>query len=218
MMPTANSIQVDDGLAIQLLEELSIESYANIRTGYWTDIYVAVHNYLSKNITTPQFKSLMRKAINNAYKLTGDTAWQDGGAALPLDADAKEYLKARRGEDIGYVTTLGQRLRMLIKSGDEIDITGEANGRANGFAKTLDNIYANIKLLARPNIMLTFTGVDGQPPEYPCPECEALKGKRHRAKWFVAHDKVPGSHTGFTCGGWQCKHILVDDNGRLYTI
>jgi len=197
--------------------ELSIGDYVNVRTRYWTDVDVAVHSYLLGNQTTAEFKNFMNSAIRRAFQDAADIAWMDGKALLPLETETQNYLLARMQEDYSFTVSLGQRLRMIRQEG-MVDYWGEARARADGYTRTLDNIYSSIKLLALPNVMLTFAGMSGKPPEFPCKDCKRLIGKRHRAKWWVAHDKIPGSHTGFECGGWKCRHVLIDDGGQLYAL
>jgi len=197
--------------------ELSIGEYTNIRTAYWTDVFTLTHNFTMGNITKKEFAAEFKSLVDNYFRQAAELAWVDGKALLPLYVDAEDYLLSRVQEEYGNINALATRLNMLIREGG-VDVSAESHGRADGYAKTLDSVFSNVKLLALPNIMLTFMGLDGTPPEFPCPECKKMKGQRHRAKWWVLHDKVPGSHTGFTCGGWKCRHMLLDDNGQVYTL
>lgn len=59
---------------------------------------------------------------------------------------------------------------------------------------------------AAQNEMVVFTGDDGVES---CATCQRLKGQKHRRKWWVEHELVPGvGNPNFECGGWQCAHYL----------
>jgi hypothetical protein len=87
--------------------------------------------------------------------------------------------------------------------------------RAEGYANRLDGLYAEAKTRAAGNKMLTFDGSDGKES---CPECKKMKGKRHRAKWWVENGLIPGpGNTNYTCNGFNCEHRLYDDEGNEWT-
>lgn len=194
---------------------LSLSTYTEIRSGYWSRIYDAVFEYLTGSGNISTFRSAMRRAIEDAYADTAIEAWQDGGADLPLEDDALSWLAFRQSEELAYSETLALQQRLLKKEGvDRLAAIGEATARADGYAATLDGVYANIKVMALGNQMLTFGGEDGLES---CHDCQTYKGKRHRAKWWIAHNAVPPNRD-FECKGYRCEHYLHDDQGQLVTI
>jgi len=201
--------------------ELTLAEYSGIRAGYYAQVFDLVKNYLISKAAVTSYTRSMKRAMSDAFVQVAEIAWVDGGSDLPLDGDALDWLSARQSAEFGFIDELFQRLKMLRGEETKDTITDTANeeaaSRAEGYAGTLDLVYSTIKLIAGKNKMLTFTGVDGQSP-YPCPECKRYKNKRHKASWWVAHDAIPGSVTGFTCKGYNCKHVLVDDGGQIWTL
>lgn len=201
---------------MDILQELSLGEYSAIRQEYWARIFDAVFTYLTTSQNINAVKLPMRAAIGTAYPATADMAWIDGGGELPLDEDALSVASAAESAELGYVEELANNLRMLKKdeSFNSNEAAAVAERHAEGYARSLDRLYNSIKVLAAGSKMLTFVGDDGTES---CTDCQKYKGKRHKAKWWVANDAVPPNRN-FECGGWQCLHVLADDSGRVYTL
>jgi len=193
--------------------ELTLGEYSKIRGEYWASIYDAVWEYLTtkKNITG--FQNTVKNVIGYAYPATGDLAWQDGGATLPLDDNTNSFVASMQSAELGYIENTAERLRQL-KKGGEFEATHEAFKVADGYASTLDGLYANVKTMAAGSKMLTFDGDDGAAT---CSDCAKYKGKRHKASWWVSHNAIPPNRD-FECHGYRCNHFLRDDDGNLFTI
>lgn len=217
----------DDGLSLsksadfehhrRVLELASLWFYSDIRRIYWERIYDAIVGFLKGKSARTAFENEMKKAMADAFVQAAEQAWTDAGAELPLESDALAYVGGVQSGELGYIGDLFANLVLLRKeTGELAQFTAQdtAATKADGYAHTLDAVYANVKLLAKPNVMLTFAGSDGTES---CADCSRLKGKRHRAKWWVANDAVPPSRH-FECKGYRCQHHLVDDDGNLYTI
>lgn len=203
----------------QKLLELSLAEYSAIRRVYYLEVYNAVKTFLNSKGNSTGFKSTVKTSMVDAFLRAAETAWIDGGSELPIEGDALDWLGARQAAELSYIDELAVRLVALRKEKDlAIDFADtEAATRAEGYCGSLDFVYSNVKLLASGSKMLTFVGVDGQEP-YPCPECARYKNKRHKASWWVANDAIPGSVTGFTCKGYNCKHVLVSDDGQIWSL
>jgi hypothetical protein len=193
--------------------ELTLGDYSNIRGEYWANLYDAVWEYMTTKKTVATFQNVAKNAMGDSFPSTGDLAWTDGGGTLPLDEDADLFVAAAQAAELGYIEKTADRLRLLKKS-KEFDATHEAFAVADGYAKTLDRLYASIKTMAAGSKMLTFVGDDGANT---CSDCAKYKNKRHRAKWWVEHNAIPPNRD-FECGGYKCNHVLVDDNGNLWSI
>lgn len=193
--------------------ELSLANYSEIRARYWAEVYDTVYEYMSTEMRVDRFKSRMKSAVSFAFLHAAETAYLDGGGTLPLDDETNALFVSLQNQEYANVDALAERLRLLKKEGDG-DTIHEAYQRAEGYAKTLDSVYAQIKVMAAGSKMLTFVGDDG---EHTCTDCAKYKNKRHRASWWVSHNAVPPSRD-FECGGWRCAHVLVDDEGNLFTI
>lgn len=193
--------------------ELTLGEYSTIRGDMWAVIYDATWTYLTEQVSITAFKNPLKRAVNTAYPATGELAWTDGGADLPLEDDANLFIESALSMELGYIEKTADNLRLLKKDGD-FDATTQAFRIADGYAKSLDRIYAGIKVLAAGSKMLTFVGDDGV---HTCTDCAKYKNKRHKASWWVSHNAIPPNRD-FECGGYRCTHVLVDDNGNLFTI
>lgn len=201
-------------LTDELIAELSTWSYLGIRNEYYSVIVHTIENFLLGHIDRPAGRKTMGDAMRDAYADTANEAWKDGGAELPLDRQAKEWLDGRVMAESGYIYSLFSTLEMMKGELSSAEILAEATKRADGYCQSLDAIYANIKVMAAGNKMLTFAGDDG---DESCKDCKKYKGKRHRAKWWFAHNAVPPCRD-FECGGYKCQHFLQDDEGHPFTL
>ena len=207
---------IDLAQARQILE-LSLAEYSRVRADYWVAIYDAVYEYLMSGERITAYKSRMKQAMTEAFPAVGDIAWLDGGSELPLDDDANAWVTSRMNAEMGFIDNTFENLKLTRKeAGDELEQIAihQAFQRSDLYAKTLYMVYSNIKLLASRNIMLTFAGEDGAEG---CTDCKRYKNKRHKASWWVANDAIPPNRD-FECGGYRCQHLLIDDQGRIYTI
>ena len=198
------------------LLQFTLAEYSAVRKVYSDKVYEAVYSYLSDRKKMDQdFRDAMRTALEIAFVASATIAWADGGNDQVLTIDALAFLAAYKAAEMGFVESLLVSLRLMKQQADE-DTVPEvtAQQRADGYAKTLDLVYNNIKVLSAGNRMLTFVGEDG---DETCIDCYKYKGKRHRASWWVAHDAIPPNRN-FECKGYRCQHILVDDQNRLFTI
>ena len=209
-------MQIHNLAQARTLLQFTLAEYAAIRSTYSDKVYDAVYSYLSDRKKTDQdFHDAMRAAVEIAFLAAATAAWADGADNRVLTVDALAFLAAYKAAEMGFVESLLVSLR-LVKLQESAGVVPEAiaQQRADGYAKTLDMVYNNFKVLAAGNRMLTFVGEDG---EETCIDCYKHKGKRHRASWWVAHDAVPPNRN-FECKGYKCQHVLIDDQGRLFTI
>lgn len=198
--------------------ELTLAEYSKVRATYWAEIYDVVYEYLISGASITSYKSRMKRAMVTAFPKVGDLAWEDGGANLPLDEDTNAMLTSRMNAELGFIDNTFESLKLLRKeaSGDELKEAAihQAFTRADGYANTLDGLYSTIKAMAAGSKMLTFVGEDG---DESCSDCSRYKNKRHKASWWVARNAIPPNRD-FECHGYKCQHVLVDDNGALFTI
>jgi len=209
-------VKISNLTQARTLLQFTLAEYSAVRKVYSDKVYEAVYSYLSDRKKMDQdFRDAMRTALEIAFVASATIAWADGGNDQVLTIDALAFLAAYKAAEMGFVESLLVSLRLMKQQADE-DTVPEvtAQQRADGYAKTLDLVYNNIKVLSAGNRMLTFVGEDG---DETCIDCYKYKGKRHRASWWVAHDAIPPNRN-FECKGYRCQHILVDDQNRLFTI
>lgn len=195
--------------------------YQSIRDRLYNAIVDTVSVYLSGhgNVTGP--KQAFTTALAQAYTEGADAAYVDGGGELPLDPDTASMVRGLLDAQFGFADALFETLKALRKEGD-FDAQAEAEKRAEGYCQSLDGMYGQVRLMAAGNKMLTFDGTDGD-ANHICQSiggtCVRLKGQRHRASWWLAHDLVPyPGNKNYDCGAWRCQHYLIDDEGVKYTL
>lgn len=164
-------------------------------------------------------------AARNAFKRAmieafGD-AWDLGMGGGIADGAALEWFNARVQQELAFIDALFVQLRELRRDPD-FDIAAWILERVDGYVRTVRDIYNQAKVWSLGNKMLTFDGKDGRPDNI-CQRnhgtCVRLKGKRHRARWWVSHGLVPyRGNSQYTCGAWECQHYLRDDDGNRITV
>lgn len=191
----------------------TLGQYPNIRSDYYDEVFVAVYDYLDSSGSITTFKNAMKRAVGTGFPATGDAAWEDGGGALPIDPEISDWLGAMQDAEIGYIDALFQTLKQ-VRGSEDLKPFEYASARAEGYAKTLDRIYNYVKIAAAGSVMLTFMGDDGTES---CTDCQKYKGQRHKASWWIKNNAVPPNRD-FECGGYNCQHLLVSDDGIVWTV
>lgn len=195
---------------------LEIGGYGSIRQQYKASVAAAITEYLyTEGVKVTRFRNAMKLAIVEAFFPAFETGYEDGGGELPIEADDVDYVNGRVDGEFGFVDDLFNQLKALKKEGPDA-FMGEAEARAEGYARTLDGIYNAGRVRGAKNRMLTFGGFDGVES---CQTCKRLTGQRHRASWWVNRGLVPyRGNANFECGNWQCEHFLFDDAGEVFTL
>jgi hypothetical protein len=192
----------------------AIGNYPKVRQTYYEEIFVAVYDYLDSDAGIAKFKNAMKRAMVDAFKPASEIGWTDGGADLPIDEDTDLWVTSMQESEVAFIDGLFQNLKQLRKE-EGVNKVDTATARASGYCVTLDVIYNRCKIAAGGSIMLTLEGTDGA---VSCATCQKMKGKRHKASWWIANNLIPGVGSDYECGGWNCYHVLVDDKGKLWTI
>ena len=163
-------------------------------------------------MTSP--RSAFKRATVDAFGAAFDLGWVEGGQDLPPDAEAVSWFNARVEQEFGFIEMLFQEAKELRKD-KEFDFFSWVSARADGYSRTLREIYNAGFLRATRDKMVTFDGDDGAES---CDTCQKLKGKRHKISWFVSRNYVPPFGTGLDCHrGGRCEHGLFDDDGNQVT-
>lgn len=203
------------------LTELSIGDYAPIREEYRLNVWAAITEYfITEGARITKFRNDMRKAMTAAF---GDAFAQgiaDGGGDYVNDPDPAdvEWLAAKQAAEMAYIDALFIQLKDLkAEAKDDPTATeGEAERRAEGYARTLDGVYSEGKVRGAKNEMLQFDGPDGKEN---CQTCHDLKGKQHRASWWVKRGlTIYRGNNRYICGCWECQHYLFSvKTGQIFT-
>ena len=199
-------------LSVQAREVIKAAGgYPGVRAEYYTAVYDAVYDYLTGNRPVTGFVNSVKRAFTEAYIEAAEIGYVEAGSEMPFDSDIIAFLTDAQAKEFGHIEDLFARLKAEWEG---LDPDAEATARAEGYAGTLDQIWSESKLYGAKNKMLTFVGDDGKES---CKDCKRMKGQRHRAKWWIEKGMIPGS-SSYECGGWQCQHILVDDEGNEFTL
>lgn len=194
--------------------------YSGVRFDYQRVIDDAIYEYLIGTDAVTTYRAAMMKGMSDAFVSAFEMAYTQGGAELPLDDDAIEWLGSRQDEEFGHIRELFTSLKALraqYQAGevDKAALKNETAARVDGYLATLDSVYNMGRLFAKQNEMLTWRYGD----TVHCPTCEKLNGQSHRAKWYIARDYIPGKPgSAMDCGGWRCQCALLDKNGDEVTI
>ena len=208
----AKPTQIKKGVKVRAYDG----DYNAIRAAYWDATYTTVRDYLDSSASITVFKNAMKRSVVEAFGPTVDQGYRNGGGEPPLEPEVEDWLTAEQSSELANVDSLFISLKMLRDGGEFNTSDEEATARADGYANTLDGLYNKAVLFGQGNKMLTFVGDDGAES---CDTCKMLKGKRHKASWWIANDYVPPSGDGLDCSaGGKCMHFLEDDEGTQVTI
>jgi hypothetical protein len=190
------------------------EDLASISAAYHDEITGVLIDYFGGgSVTAP--RNEFNRATLDAFNVSFDAGWVDGGQELPIDEDALSWINARIEQEFGYIAMLFEQAKQLRKD-KEFDYFAWITERADGYVRTLREIFNTGKLMAMKDQMVTFDGDDGAES---CPDCQKLKGKRKKISWFVNHDYVPPFGVGLECHpGRRCQHGLFNDKGEQITV
>lgn len=180
------------------------DNITEILTGFFED---------GGSVTGP--KNQIKRAMVESFGGAFDGGWVDGGQELPADEEALDWFNERVNAEMGFIDMLLQQAKELRKE-EDFDYFAWVTARADGYTNTLKEVYNAARLRAMSDQMVTFDGDDGAES---CPDCQKLKGKRHKISWFVARNYVPPFGTGLECHkGGHCQHGLFDKDGNQITV
>jgi hypothetical protein len=192
------------------------DSIEGANTEYHDIITASLIDYFESSDAVTSYKNSFKQGTLNAFYDAFDLGWTDGGGELPIDDDdATSWLEARVSQELGFIDGLFQEAKELRKEKD-FDYFSWITDRADGYVRTLAEVYNQAILRVSKDVMVTFDGDDG---EESCPDCQKLKGLRHKISWFVKRNYVPPFGSGLQCArGGHCQHGLFDDDGNQITI
>jgi hypothetical protein len=185
----------------------ALGGYEQVRGEYWADVYDSVEGFLTNaaDVSITGFKNSMYNAMNSAFQTAAELGYVDGGGEVPLDADTQAWLDGQINAEKSNISNLFSGLR---ENWQEKDAIAEAFARADGYAKTLDAVLAEAKMRGSKNVSLEFGGDDG---DESCPDCQGMKGKRHKIAYILANNLIPRpGNDAYECKGYRCEHFWFD--------
>jgi hypothetical protein len=175
--------------------------YDAIRGTYWSQCYDDVEGYLTSTRPTTAFSNSMREAMASAFMDAAYLGYSETSGEDVMDSETSAWLDGRIGQERGFIVSLFERLK---EERDTLDPLSEAFARADGFARTLDAIYAEAKMRGSRNITLEFGGDDG---DESCPDCQRMKGKKHKIQYILDNGLIPApGNSNYECKGYKCEH------------
>jgi len=185
-----------------------------IMTAYHDSLTQILINFFESSKPVTSFKNAFKRAAVIALSNAFDLGFSDGGCGYPGPED-NNWFNARLEQEFGYIEMLFQEAREL-RNEPEFDFFSWITQRADGYTRTVKELYNVGKLRCGSDVMVTFDGNDGAES---CDTCQMLKGQRHRVSWFVRRNYVPPHGVGLDCHpGRRCQHYLVDDKGKQLTV
>jgi hypothetical protein len=215
-----HGIPVDPAVAVVAIREVG--DYSGTRAEYVSTITMAMIEYMRGYKGMVVSRNTFKRAMVNSFSDAFETGYVEtaGGDTYEPEQEDNNYVGAKMEAEMGYIDALFVSLKEIMAGASieepvtDEDIVSEADSRAEMYARTLDGVYSQGKLRGKKNIMLSLEGEDGKES---CATCQKYKGVRHRAKWWVSHDLVPGpGNANYECNGYNCMHELQDDDGVMW--
>ena len=200
----------------------AVGSYSATRDRYYSEIEKTIAQYLSGTGTVALPKGHIKREMATAFVDAFETGWMEtaGGDTYEPESEDISWLASRTSQELGFIDSLFVSMKEMRDSSTKEDpltsaeIYGYAADKAVMYSRTLDLVNAQGMLRGGKNVMLTFDGEDGKES---CATCQKYKGQRHRAKWWVSRDLIPGpGNTNYECNGYNCMHELQDDDGEMW--
>ena len=190
----------------ELARGLVGQDYSAIRASYIDAIVAAMSNYLHSDSSITAFRNSYYRAVIEHFDAAFITGYGDaGGVISEMPEEDRAWFISRQNGELGNVDSLFEGLKILRKE-DEGSASFDAVLRhAEGYARTLDSIYAEGYMRGNREEMFIFVGIDGQEN---CDECKAMKnGEERKAEWIIKGDLIPyPGTTHYSCHGWVCQH------------
>jgi HK97 family phage portal protein len=169
-----------------------------------TAIKAALNGHMNRRQWGIEMRRIVLRGINAAYR----DGLKAGGVDDEPDQAEQEKITELNLNQREYINNLSAR---LFK--DEAVTPEMAEQRAQMWwgNSIQPAYYAGFESAAK-NQMVEFVGDDGKES---CPDCQRLKGQRHRLKDWTRKNMVPQQDgESYECGGWQCQHYLAAIEGR----
>jgi hypothetical protein len=187
-------------------------TFAQYRTAFTGALIAYLSGSATKASTQTKLKAAILAFLLMAYR---DGYKQSHGSADMSEEDSL-WISVRMAAEVGFAASLLTSITLPEPGTSQAEIEALAATYAAGYLATLLAVYNEGLLRGDRHVMLTMTGQDGKES---CKTCQRLKGTRHPARWWIDNRLIPGQpgNKSYECGGWICRHYLIDDNGQVYT-
>jgi len=196
----------------------SASGYNGVRESYRIQIAGLIIEYLFADRSNRTFYSGQMKLLVTEFFQTGfEVGYLDAGSKISdITSEDRSWLTARINAELGYIDMLFLALKDVRDNIDPEEYPDIVDQKAELWTQTLDGVYNEGKIRAGKDVSLSFVGNDGAES---CKTCMKWKGKRHRKSFWLKRGLIPGQpgNHNFECGGWNCEHYLITDDGKRYT-
>src|SRR5690606_31350420 len=114
-------------------------STADTNREYHDEITSALVDYFEGGSLTAS-RNRFKRAMSAAFLDMFEAGWQDGGAELPLDDEALNWLGDRQSQEMVNIDSLFQNARDIRKQKD-FDYFAWSSARADGYVSALQGVY-----------------------------------------------------------------------------
>lgn len=165
----------------------------------------AMRGDINRRTFSARLRQLISTYSNHAYR----DGLAEGGVMDEPDEGEQEAIATHVRAQSEFVSALGTVLYKDETTPSQSVLDQKA---AMWFTRSVMPMYFAGFSSANGNQLMEFTGDDGAES---CPDCQRMKGQRHRLKDWIRKQLQPGiDGHNFECGGWQCKHLLVPVSGK----
>lgn len=193
------------------------QDFSGARSVYSERLYIAFLSYLAQDSGgSREFLSRAKRAVIEAFPPAFYDGYLAGGQGM-VDPEDDQWLTAKMNAELANLELTFESLRTFrLDRPAPSELVGEASARSDGYVATLEAVYSEGRLRGAKNKMLTLVGDDGAES---CRDCQARKGKRLRARTWVARGWIPGQPGNLNCAcrGYRCEHFLITDEGVRWT-
>ena len=182
-----------------------------IRQTFEEALFDAFIGYASGGAVT-KWRNAAGRAVIEGHSSAFYRGYDEAGAE-ETEPDDDRWLTARQNEQREFLAGVFEWIK---EQRDAETVTEDAiRARVEAWAQGLDATYGEGKLRGNKNIVLIWHYGDTDH----CETCQRLNGQRHKARWYLDRDYIPGkAGAAMLCGGYQCQCWLENKAGETVTI
>lgn len=174
-------------------------------------LFDAFMGYASGGRVT-SYRNAAGRAVLEAHSDAFYRGYEEAGAE-ETEPEDDAWLTRRQREQVEFLAGVFEWIKAQR---DAETITEDAiRARVEAWAQGLDATYGEGKLRGNKSQVLVWHFGDTDH----CETCQRLNGQRHKARWYLDRDYIPGkAGAAMLCGGYQCQCWLENKAGETVTI
>lgn len=183
-----------------------------IRSTFEEALFDAFIGYASGGAVT-KWRNAAGRAVLEAHSDAFYRGYEEAGAE-ETEPDDDRWLTGRQREQVEFLAGV---FAWIKEQRDAETITEDAiRARVEQWAQGLDATYSEGKLRGdKSQVLIWHLGET----EDHCATCARLDGQRHKARWYLDRDFLPGkAGAAMNCGGYRCGCYLTNKAGETVTL